>query len=60
MRHDPHLCPRGYRQLRINRHVVFYRVTVTKIHIVRILHDSMNSVEPNGCGDIYSIMGGNL
>ena len=32
----------GYRQFHINRHSVFYRVTATKIHIVRVLHDSMN------------------
>jgi toxin ParE1/3/4 len=32
----------GYRQYYINRHFVFYRVTSTKIHIVRVLHDSMN------------------
>jgi toxin ParE1/3/4 len=32
----------GYRQFHINRHLVFYRVTATKIHIVRVLHDSMN------------------
>jgi toxin ParE1/3/4 len=32
----------GYRQFHINRHLVFYRVTVSKIHIVRVLHDSMN------------------
>ena len=32
----------GYRQLHINHHLVFYRVTASKIHIVRILHESMN------------------
>ncbi len=32
----------GYRQFHINRHLVFYRATTTKIHIVRVLHDSMN------------------
>jgi toxin ParE1/3/4 len=32
----------GYRQYHINRHFVFYRITATKIHIVRVLHDSMN------------------
>lgn len=32
----------GYRQYYINCHVVFYRYTATKIHIIRILHDSMN------------------
>ncbi len=32
----------GYRQFHINSHLVFYRVTATKIHIVRVLHDSMN------------------
>lgn len=33
---------KGYRQYHINRHFVFYYVTATKIHIVRVLHDSMN------------------
>jgi toxin ParE1/3/4 len=32
----------GYRQFHINRHLVFYRVTASKIHIVRVLHESMN------------------
>jgi len=32
----------GYRQFHINRHLIFYRATATKIHIVRVLHDSMN------------------
>lgn len=32
----------GYLQYHINRHVVFYRMTSDKIHIVRVLHDSMN------------------
>lgn len=32
----------GYRQYHINRHFVFYRVTTAKIHIVRVLHDSMS------------------
>jgi len=32
----------GYRQFQINRHLVFYRATATKIRIVRVLHDSMN------------------
>jgi toxin ParE1/3/4 len=32
----------GYRLYHINRHCIFYRVTPTKIHIVRALHDSMN------------------
>ena len=34
----------GYRQFHINRHLVFYRVTSNKIHIVRVLHDSMNFI----------------
>ena len=32
----------GYRQFQINRHLIFYYVTATKIQIVRVLHDSMN------------------
>ena len=32
----------GYRQFHINHHLVFYRVTSSKIHIVRILHENMN------------------
>jgi len=32
----------GYRQYQINRHYIFYRVTSTKIHIVRVLYDGMN------------------
>ena len=32
----------GYRQFHINHHLVFYRVTASKIHIVRILHENMN------------------
>jgi toxin ParE1/3/4 len=32
----------GYRQFHINCHLVFYRVTATKIQVVRVLHDSMN------------------
>ncbi len=32
----------GYRQFHINCHFIFYRITPTKIHVVRVLHDSMN------------------
>ncbi len=32
----------GYRQYQVNRHFVFYRVTKTKIHIVRVLYDGMD------------------
>jgi toxin ParE1/3/4 len=31
----------GYRQYKINQHFVFYRLTKNKIHIIRILHESM-------------------
>lgn len=31
----------GYRQYQINQHLVFYRVGVKKIHIVRVLHERM-------------------
>ncbi len=32
----------GYRQHKINRHFVFYRLSHTKIHIIRVLHEKMN------------------
>lgn len=32
----------GYRQYHINRHMVFYRLTSTRIHVVRVLGDSMD------------------
>jgi toxin ParE1/3/4 len=32
----------GYRQYHINRHMVFYRLTPTRINVVRILGDSMD------------------
>ncbi|MCY7297503.1 type II toxin-antitoxin system RelE/ParE family toxin [Alteromonas sp. a30] len=31
----------GYRQLAVEKHAVFYRVTKSKIHIIRILHERM-------------------
>lgn len=34
----------GYRQFQVNHHLVFYRVTATKIQIVRVLHESMNYI----------------
>lgn len=32
----------GYRALFINRHVVYYTVTSSAIHIVRVLHSRMD------------------
>ncbi len=32
----------GYRSLQINRHVVYYNVTPTVIHIIRVLHQRMD------------------
>jgi toxin ParE1/3/4 len=32
----------GYRQYHINRHMVFYRLTPTRIHVVRVLGDNMD------------------
>lgn len=31
----------GYRQLSAEKHHIFYRISSTKIHIIRILHDRM-------------------
>lgn len=33
---------KGYRQYKINSHVIFYRQTKNTIRIVRVLHKSMN------------------
>ncbi|MCX7086389.1 MAG: type II toxin-antitoxin system RelE/ParE family toxin [Methylococcales bacterium] len=35
----------NYRQFHINRHLIFYYFSASKIHIVRVLHDSMNYKE---------------
>ena len=35
----------GYRQLVIEKHHIFYRISPTKIRIIRILHDKMLKVE---------------
>jgi len=31
----------GYRQIQINEHYIFYRLSDTKIHIIRVLHKKM-------------------
>ncbi|UAA39803.1 type II toxin-antitoxin system RelE/ParE family toxin [Paraneptunicella aestuarii] len=31
----------GYRQLTVAKHCVFYRVSKSKIHVIRILHERM-------------------
>lgn len=33
---------KGYRSFQINRHVVYYKVTASTIHIIRVLHESMD------------------
>ena len=33
----------GYRQYQINKHIIFYRLSTHKIHIVRVLHEKMQS-----------------
>ena len=33
---------RGYRQYQINHHIVFYRLTPTNIHVVRVLGEKMD------------------
>ena len=35
----------GYRQLHINRHIVFYFIVEEEIHIIRILYDQMDFVK---------------
>jgi len=32
---------RGYRQLAVGKHHIFYRITESKIRIVRVLHEKM-------------------
>ncbi len=32
---------KGYRRLKINRHVVYYKITPVVITIIRVLHESM-------------------
>ncbi|MEW8143863.1 MAG: type II toxin-antitoxin system RelE/ParE family toxin [Candidatus Thiodiazotropha endolucinida] len=33
----------GYRQYKVNEHYIFYRITKKTIHIVRVLHDTMQT-----------------
>lgn len=33
----------GYRQFKVNEHYIFYRITNKTIHIVRVLHDTMQA-----------------
>lgn len=35
----------GYRQYLVNEHLIFYRLTNNKIHIIRILHKSMKPLQ---------------
>ena len=32
----------GYFSLRINRHVVYYTVTASTVHVIRVLHERMD------------------
>lgn len=34
----------GYRQYQVNKHFIFYRVSNTHIHIIRVLHEKMIAV----------------
>ena len=36
---------KGYRQLSIEKHHIFYRISSSKIHVIRILHEKM--LKPN-------------
>ncbi len=33
----------GYRRLRVERHVVYFRITAYGIHVVRVLHERMDT-----------------
>ena len=33
----------GYRQFKVNEHYIFYRISKQTIHVVRILHDTMQA-----------------
>ncbi|PCK09222.1 MAG: hypothetical protein COA42_05030 [Alteromonadaceae bacterium] len=33
----------GYRQLKVNEHYIFYRISKHTIHIVRVLHETMQA-----------------
>ncbi len=33
---------KGYRQFPINRHIIFYKVSSSKIHIIRVLGEDMD------------------
>ncbi|MEW8026698.1 MAG: type II toxin-antitoxin system RelE/ParE family toxin [Candidatus Thiodiazotropha sp.] len=33
----------GYRQYKVNEHYIFYHITKKTIHIVRVLHDTMQT-----------------
>jgi toxin ParE1/3/4 len=35
----------GYRQYKINEHFVFYQITERTLHIMRVLHQSMDAVQ---------------
>ena len=33
----------GYRQLKVNHHYIFYRIEKRTIHVIRVLHESMQT-----------------
>ena len=33
----------GYRQFKVNQHYIFYRIEKRTIHVVRVLHESMQT-----------------
>lgn len=33
----------GYRQFKVNEHYIFYRISKQTIHVVRVLHDTMQA-----------------
>ena len=35
----------GYRQYKINRHFVFYKLTKNRVHIIRVLHENMKATK---------------
>lgn len=49
--HNPHLGKKrdtlrqGYYAFTINRHVVYYRVEASTIHIIRVLHECMDPAQ---------------
>ncbi len=34
----------GYRQFKVNEHYIFYRISKQTIHIIRVLHETMQAI----------------